>query len=44
VLQASAGYPNLWFSTPEEALGHAQVHGGRVMRVGGQAVVLMHQG
>ncbi len=44
VLQASAGYPNLWFSTPEEALGHAQVHGGRVMRVGGQAVVLVHQG
>lgn len=43
-LPASTGYPNLWFSTHEEAQGHAQVHGGRVMRVGRQAVVLMQQG
>lgn len=43
VLHTSTGYPNLWFSTHEEALAHAQEHGGRVMRVGGQAVVLMHQ-
>jgi hypothetical protein len=35
----AAGYPNLWFSTPEQAQGHARVHGGRVLQVGKQAVV-----
>lgn len=44
VLHGTTGYPNLWFSTPEQAQEHALAHGGRVMRVGTQAVVLMHQG
>jgi len=44
VLQPSAGYPNLWFSTHEAAQAHADANGGRVMRVGEQAVVLVHPG
>ncbi len=40
VLQASAGYPNLWFSSPTQALAYAKAHGGRVLPVGTQAVVL----
>ena len=40
-LHGTTGYPNLWFSTHEQAQEHAQAHGGRVMRVGTQAVVLM---
>ena len=44
VLQASAGYPNLWFSSPAQAQAYALVHGGRVVPVGTQAVVLSQQG
>jgi hypothetical protein len=36
-----AGYPNHWFSSLEEAQAHAALHGGRVMTVGKQAVVLL---
>lgn len=39
-IRVQAGYPNLWFSSHAEALSHAQVHGGRVMAVGHQAVLL----
>jgi len=41
VLQATYGYPNLWFSTREQAQNYALSHGGRVVPVGTQAVVLM---
>lgn len=41
VLQATAGYPNLWFSNREQAQTYALSHGGRVVPVGTQAVVLM---
>ena len=34
------GYPNFWFSTPEQAQAHVLAHGGRAMRVGQQAVVI----
>lgn len=44
VLQASAGYPNLWFSSPTQAQAYAQAHGGRVLPVGTQAVVLSQHG
>lgn len=44
VLQASAGYPNLWFSNREQAQTYALSHGGRVVPVGTQAVVLMQHG
>jgi hypothetical protein len=44
LLRATAGYPNLWFSTPEAAQAHIHTHGnaqgGRVVKVGMQAVVL----
>ncbi len=43
MLQATTGYPNLWFSTREQAQHYALSHGGRVVTVGKQAVVLMHQ-
>lgn len=43
VLQPAAGYPNLWFSTQEQAQIYAKSNGGRVVPVGTQAVVLMHQ-
>ncbi len=36
-----AGHLNLWFSTPEAARSHAAVHGGRPIRVGDQAVLLL---
>lgn len=36
-----AGYPNLWFSSREEAASHALEHGGRVLEVGVQAVVFV---
>tara|TARA_R110002096_G_scaffold4501_26_gene21233 strand:+ start:9024 stop:9470 length:447 start_codon:yes stop_codon:yes gene_type:complete len=39
VLRSRFGYPNLWFSSPEEAESHAAEHGGRTMQVGQQAVV-----
>lgn len=41
VLQATTGYPNLWFSNREQAQAYAMSHGGRVVPVGTQAVVLM---
>lgn len=41
MVRAQVGYPNLWFSTPEEAQRHVDQHGGRLMRVGQQAVVLL---
>ncbi|HEX5356187.1 MAG TPA: hypothetical protein VFW93_08210 [Aquabacterium sp.] len=44
MLQATTGYPNLWFSTREQAQHYALSHGGRVVPVGTQAVVLTHQG
>lgn len=44
VMHGTTGYPNLWFSTHAQAQEHAMAHGGRVMRVGAQAVVLMHPG
>ncbi len=40
VIRMASGYPNLWFSSHAEALSHAQEHGGRVMKVGHQAVLL----
>lgn len=36
----NAGYPVLWFSTPEEASLYTDKNGGRVVRVGTQAVVI----
>ncbi len=44
LVRAQAGYPNLWFSTPEEAQQHVALRGGRMMRVGQQAVVLLDTG
>ncbi|MEX8191298.1 hypothetical protein [Comamonas guangdongensis] len=38
-----AGYPNHWFSTPEQAMAHAAEQGGQVVQVGTQAVVLPQQ-
>lgn len=40
LLRSTAGYPNLWFSTPSQAAAHTALHGGRVVRVGTQAVVI----
>jgi hypothetical protein len=40
LMRSAAGYPNLWFSTPEQAAAHAATHGGRAVRVGPQAVIL----
>jgi hypothetical protein len=40
-LARSAGYPNLWFSTYEEAQDYAWENNGRAMRIGSQAVVLV---
>lgn len=40
IVQRTAGYPNLWFSSAAEAEQHAGRHGGRVVRVGRQAVLL----
>jgi hypothetical protein len=37
---SQAGYPNLWFSSRAQAISHSLAHGGRVMSVGTQAVVL----
>ena len=39
----AAGYPNLWFSTRAQAQTYATAHGGAVLSVGAQAVVLTHQ-
>lgn len=39
LLRANMGYPNLWFSTFEQAQAHASAHGGKALRVGTQAVV-----
>lgn len=39
VLERKAGYPNLWFSSFEEAERHAAINGGRAIRFGQQAVV-----
>jgi len=41
ILRRSAGYPNLWFSSLEEAQAHVETNGGRALRVGDQAVVLV---
>lgn len=40
LIRPMAGYPNLWFSTAEQAEQHAQHHGGRVVRVGDQGVIV----
>lgn len=37
-----ASYPNLWFTTLEEALAYQTQHGGQVLRHGSQAVVVQH--
>lgn len=39
-LVADAARAKPWFSTEAQALAHAALHGGRVLRVGRQAVVL----
>lgn len=39
-LSRAAGYPNLWFSTFEEAQDYAWEHNGRALKIGSQAVVL----
>lgn len=41
-LRRAAGYPNLWFSTYDEARAYAGEHGGRALQVGMQAVVLIN--
>jgi hypothetical protein len=41
-LHRIAGYPNVWFSTYAEAEHYACEHSGRAVRVGSQAVVLVH--
>lgn len=40
-LARSVGYPNLWFSTFEEAQDYAWENNGRVLKIGSQAVVLV---
>ncbi|MEN0038783.1 MAG: hypothetical protein AAGC78_17025 [Cellvibrio sp.] len=40
-LSRAAGYPNLWFSTFEEAQDYAWEHNGRALKIGSQAVVLI---
>ena len=44
LVRQQAGYPNLWFSTFEEAQAHALRHGGRALRAGRQGIVLGHTG
>lgn len=44
LLRPTSGYPNLWFSTAAQAARHAEVHGGRAMRVGDQGVVIVSPG
>lgn len=39
ILRPSKGYPNLWFSSLDEAQQHVDRHGGQPVRVGRQAVV-----
>lgn len=41
VVRRNMGYPNLWFSSAQEAERHAASHGGRVIHVGPQAVVFV---
>jgi hypothetical protein len=41
IARQGAGQLNLWFSSMDEAQAHVQAHGGRAMRVGMQAVVLL---
>lgn len=41
VMRRNMSYPNLWFSSTEEAERNAASHGGRVIRVGPQAVVFV---
>jgi len=40
LVQREAGYPNLWFSTAEEAQQHAAEKGGVALQVGQQGVVV----
>jgi len=40
-LSRSAGYPNLWFSTFEQAQDYAWENNGRALKIGSQAVVLV---
>lgn len=40
-LSRAAGYPNLWFSTFEEAQDYAWENNGRALKIGSQAVVLV---
>ena len=44
ILRRTAGYPNVWFSTFPEAQAYAKAQGGRALRVGQQAVVLVNNG
>lgn len=44
IVRRGAGYPNLWFSSLIEAQRYAAEHGGRPVRVGQQAVVLVEAG
>ena len=41
VIRSGIGYPNLWFATVSEAEVYAAEHGGKVVAVGGQAVVVL---
>lgn len=40
IARQGLGYPNLWFSSSAEADAYCAEHGGRVIRVGRQAVVV----
>jgi hypothetical protein len=41
LVRSQAGYPNLWFASVAEAQAYTAQHGGRMMAVGEQAVVLV---
>ena len=41
-LRRVLGYPNLWFSSYEEAQDYAKEHNGRALRIGAQAVVIIN--
>ncbi|WP_087021078.1 hypothetical protein [Thaumasiovibrio subtropicus] len=43
VLMHKIGYPNLWFSTLEEAADYSQIHGGIAVEVGEQAMVVVDE-
>ncbi|MBI1195371.1 MAG: hypothetical protein GC138_05970 [Gammaproteobacteria bacterium] len=41
IVRKDMGYPNLWFSSSAEADAYSAEHGGRVVSVGRQAVVIV---